>query len=283
MTSLAMPVRRRFAQVDVFTSKPFYGNPIAVVLDAQGLSSAEMQRIAHWTNLSETAFVLPPTEAGADYQVRIFGRADEFPFAGHPTLGTALAVLDAGIAVPNNGRLMMQCAAGIVEVAVADAAFSFRLPPHSAHTATGAERVCAALGITSVIGALEAIDTGPHWLVAQVADVRMLSPDASILETLIDTNRASGITVYSDTGPGEIAVRTFFFAASLAEDPVCGSGNAAVAVHRMRAGAIGDGDAYVARQGQQLGRDGEVRVRIEGGDVHVGGECVICIRGEFLA
>jgi len=277
-----MPVRRRFAQVDVFTARPFYGNPVAVVLDAEGLSTADMQRIAQWTNLSETTFVLAPSASGADYHARIFAAKEELPFAGHPTLGTAHAVLEAGIASAKSGKLVMQCGAGLVEVSVDTSGLSFRLPRFVTRPAVGAESLPGDLGIAAIIGEAEMIDTGPHWLVARVEDVAALSPDAAGLKARIAANHASGLTAYSDTGLGEIAVRTFFFADWLVEDPVCGSGNAAVAVHRVRAATIGDGEAYLARQGQHTGRDGTVRLRIEGGAVHVGGQCVTCVQGELL-
>lgn len=276
-----MPRPRRFAQVDVFTAKPLYGNPVAVVLDGEGLGDAEMQQIALWTNLSETTFVFPPGEAGADYHVRIFTPTEELPFAGHPTLGTAHAVVSAGIAAPKDGKLVQQCAAGLVEVSVGNEGLSFRLPRFVPRAAIGAEELPSILGIASISGA-EVIDTGPHWLVAKVDDVAALAPDPQQLLVHITENGATGLTAYSETGPGEIAVRSFFFVDGLVEDPVCGSGNAAVAVHRIRTGAIGDGDAYLARQGMQIGRNGEVRVRIEGGDVHVGGQCVICVEGSFF-
>lgn len=272
----------RFAQVDVFTARPFLGNPLAVVLDADNLSSEEMQRIARWTNLSETAFVLAPTVAGAHYQARIFAYDGELPFAGHPTLGTAHAVLDTGLASPSDGRLRMQCRAGVVEITVGADGLSFRLPRHAIRPTFGTERLPAALGATGIIGAAETIDTGPHWLVARVADVAAVSPDAAGLHALIDENQVSGLTIYAETSPGEIAVRTFFFTGGLMEDPICGSGNAAVAVHRLRSGAIGGRVAYRARQGQQIGRDGTVHVRIEEGVIHVGGQCVTCVRGEIF-
>jgi PhzF family phenazine biosynthesis protein len=280
---ITSPARRRFAQVDVFTSRRFHGNPVAVILDAEGLSSAEMQRIARWTNLSETTFVLPPSVPGADYQVRLFAVNEELPFAGHPTLGTAHAVLEAGMAAATNGKLVMQCAAGLVGVTVDAAGLSFRLPRAHAGAAIDAGRLPDDLGIASIIGEAELIDTGPHWLVVQVEDVAVLAPDATGLRARIEANRASGLTAYAVTGPGEIGVRTFFFTDRMVEDPVCGSGNAAVAVHRQRAGTITEGDTYRARQGQHIGRDGEIRVRIEGGDVHVGGQCVTCVRGELIA
>lgn len=278
-----MSLRRRFAQVDVFTSRPFHGNPLAVVLDAEGLSAAEMQRIAHWTNLSEAVFVLPPSVAGADYQARIFAREAELPFAGHPTLGTARAVLDAGIAAPRKGQLTMQCAAGIVPVTVDGDHLSFRLPGYTVEPARGAAEVPHALGVPSAIGEIDVIDTGPRWLVARVPDVGRLAPDAVVLQRLIAENRASGITTYSEVGAGEIEARTLFFVQLLIEDPVCGSGNAAVAVHRLRAGRIADGDHYLARQGRHVGRDGEIRVRVEAGGVHIGGQCVRCMEGVLVA
>ena len=277
-----MPTRRRFAQVDVFTARPLYGNPVAVILDAEGLSSAEMQQIAQWTNLSETTFVLPPTEDGADYQVRIFTPTEELPFAGHPTLGTAHAVIEAGIAVPKNGKVVMQCKAGLVEVSVDGQDLSFRLPRFAPRATIGADELPGILGVASLVGDAETIDTGPHWLIVRVEDVATLSPDPALLKPHLARDGATGLTAYSETGAGEIAVRSFFFTDGMVEDPVCGSGNAAVAVHRIRAGTIGDGDTYLARQGREIGRDGEIRVRIAGGDVHVGGQCVTCVDGHFM-
>jgi len=276
-----MPVQRRFAQVDVFTAKPLYGNPVAVILDAERLSSAEMQQVALWTNLSETTFVLPATEAGADYHTRIFTPTEELPFAGHPTLGTAHAVIEAGIATPKDGKLVMQCGAGLVEVSVGADGLSFRLPRFAPRAAVNADALAGILGTEALVGEAEVIDTGPHWLTVQVADVALLSPDAVRLREHLADDRAQGVTVYSETAPGELAVRSFFFTDGLVEDPVCGSGNAAVAAHRIRAGTAGDGDAWLARQGLQIGRDGEIRVRVENGAVHVGGSCVTVVQGEI--
>lgn len=277
-----MPRKRRFAQVDVFTKRPLYGNPVAVILEAEGMDSAEMQQIAQWTNLSETTFVLPPTEDSADYQVRIFTQTEELPFAGHPTLGTAHAVIEAGIAAPKNGRLVMQCKAGLVEVSVEGQGLSFRLPRFAPRATIGANELPGILGVASLVGDAETIDTGPHWLIVRVEDVAVLSPDAVRLKPHLARDGANGLTAYSETGPGEIAVRSFFFTDGMVEDPVCGSGNAAVAVHRMRAGSIGGMGSYLARQGQQIGRDGTIHVQIENGNVHVGGECVTCVEGYFM-
>ena len=277
-----MPAQRRFAQVDVFTSKPLFGNPVAVILDAEGLTSKQMQQVALWTNLSETTFVLPATEPGADYHTRIFTPTEELPFAGHPTLGTAHAVIEADLAAPRDGKLVMQCGAGLVDVSVDGADLSFRLPRFVPRAAINAEDLAGILGAERLIGDAEVIDTGPHWLVARVDDVAMLSPDAVRLKDHLARNSATGVTAYSETAAGELTVRSFFFTDGLVEDPVCGSGNAAVAAHRIRAGTVGDGDAWLARQGRQIGRDGEIRVRVEQGMVHVGGSCVTVVRGQIL-
>lgn len=277
-----MPKKRRFAQVDVFTTKPLYGNPVAVILEAEGLSSGEMQQIAQWTNLSETTFVLPPTESGADYQARIFTPTEELPFAGHPTLGTAHAVIEAGVAVPKNGKVTMQCKAGLVDVTVNEEGLSFRLPRFAPRATVGVDELPGILGVPSLIGEAETIDTGPHWLIVRVEDVARLSPDAARLKPHLARDGANGLTAYSEKGPDEIAVRSFFFTDGMVEDPVCGSGNAAVAVHRMRAGSIGDTGSYLARQGQEIGRDGTIHVQVENGNVHVGGKCVTCVEGHFM-
>ena len=277
-----MPAQRRFAQVDVFTSKPLFGNPVAVILDAEGLNSEQMQQVSLWTNLSETTFVLPATEPGADYHTRIFTPTEELPFAGHPTLGTAHAVIEAGIAAPRDGKLVMQCGAGLVDVSVDGAGLSFRLPRFVPRAAINAEDLAGILGAERLIGDAEVIDTGPHWLVARVDDVAMLAPDAVRLKGHLARDASNGITAYSETAPGELAVRSFFFTDGLVEDPVCGSGNAAVAAHRIRAGTAGDNDAWLARQGRQIGRDGEIRVRVEQGVVHVGGSCVTVVQGQIL-
>jgi PhzF family phenazine biosynthesis protein len=280
---------RRFMQVDVFTAVPFLGNPVAVVLDAEGLDTAAMPAIARWTNLSETTFVTPPIEAGADYAVRIFTPAYELPFAGHPTLGTACAVLTAGLATPRDGRIVQQCAAGLVEVAVsADGAagpLSFRLPRREILPLTDGEALVAAMAAQS-LGTPVIADTGPRWMTAELANgaaVRALNPDAVALIAVERAEGANGLTVFG-VEDGGIAVRSFFSVGdALVEDPVCGSGNGAVAVVRLASGAIGPGDAYAASQGREIGRDGRIAVRIDAdGGVHVGGHCVVCVTGEVL-
>ena len=173
---------RDFTQVDVFTAVPYKGNPVAVVLDGEGLSDAEMQAFANWTNLSETTFVLPATTPVADYRVRIFTPKVELPFAGHPTLGTAHAVMQAGIAQPKGGKLVQQCAVGLVDLTVGDSGLSFRLPRYALSELTDPEAT-AWIG-APVRGKAQAVDVGPVWLVAElesIADLEGLNHDAARL------------------------------------------------------------------------------------------------------
>ena len=270
---------RRFAQVDVFTSVPYKGNPVAVVLDGAGLTDAEMQTFANWTNLSETTFVLPATDPAADYRVRIFTPKAELPFAGHPTLGTAHAVLGAGLATARDGRLVQQCAVGLVDLTVGEGGLSFKLPRYSLAELTDPEAT-AWIG-AAVKGTVQAVDVGPVWLVAELAEVAALenlAHDPARLTRYYEATGMTGATLFAVEGD-RVVVRSFAPGDGIPEDPVCGSGNAAVAAFRLLAGQVRSGDSYVASQGRQVGRDGYVRVRIDGADVHVGGQCVTCVEG----
>lgn len=270
---------RQFRQVDVFTAVPYKGNPVAVVLDGEGLSSEEMQAFANWTNLSETTFVLPATDPAADYRVRIFTPKAELPFAGHPTLGTAHAVTEAWLATPRDGRLVQQCAVGLVELTVGDGGLSFRLPRHAWQELADPEAT-AWIG-AAVKGRAAAVDVGPVWLVAELAEVaalEALAHDPARLAAYYMPCGMTGATLYAVEG-GRVVVRSFAPGDGIAEDPVCGSGNGAVAAFRLAAGQVRAGDSYVASQGRQVGRDGYVSVRIEGSDIHIGGQCVTCVEG----
>lgn len=275
---------RPFKQVDVFTAVALKGNPVAVILDAQGLSAEQMQAIANWTNLSETTFVTPATDASADYSVRIFTPKSELPFAGHPTLGTAHAVIEAGLATPKNGKVVQQCAVGLVEVSVAGTGLSFRLPRYAYEEAPEAGQLAAALGEGAIKGAPQIVNVGPRWVIAELASaetVEQLQPDLQILADYDRAQSTTGMTVYADKADGGIVVRSFAPADGIAEDPVCGSGNGAVAAYRLKAQQVSAGSEYVASQGRQVGRDGNVRVRIEGDAIHVGGDCVTVVDGTF--
>lgn len=278
-----MPHPRAFKQVDVFTSVPLLGNPVAVVLDSAGLDTAAMQAMAAWTNLSETTFVSAPSDPAADYAVRIFTPKSELPFAGHPTLGTAHAVIEAGLATPKSGKLVQQCAVGLVTVSVNASGLSFRLPRHAAEPAPEGDVIAAALGGRAVLTAEPMVlDVGPRWAIAELTSaslVETLVPDLVALAKYDRRHGTTGLTVFATGGAADLTVRSFAPADGIAEDPVCGSGNGAVAAYRLHKGQVSDGDQWRATQGRQVGRDGIIELRIDGNDVHVGGACVTLIDG----
>lgn len=264
-----------FKQVDVFTAQPFLGNPVAVVIGAEGLSTQEMQRIAGWTNLSETTFLLPPTVPGASYRLRIFTPRQELPFAGHPTIGSAHAALESGFARVLDGRLRQECGAGILELAAADGRIFVKAPSPKLREVT-----------TPLFkGKTIRVDVGPVWVVADLGDARAvdaLQPDMAAIAEMSATLEASGATVFGRTGRKDapIHVRSFAPAHGIPEDPVCGSGNISVAAYLRETGLLAElGNAYTARQGMQVGRDGKVEVRVTPDAIHIGGEAVTCVDG----
>lgn len=278
-----------FRQVDVFTRVPLLGNPVAVVFDADGIDDATMQQIARWTNLSETTFVLRTDVAGANYRLRIFTPGCELPFAGHPTLGSAHAVLEAGLATAKDGRITQQCGVGLVDIFVPDdwrdAGVSFRLPRHTLSPAPGEDALLAALGPdTQLVGTATIVDVGPRWVIAQVASAQALlalQPDCPALAAYDRAHSTTGLTLFADAdhGQGDIVVRSFAPADGINEDPVCGSGNGAVAAYRLEHGLTQIGQSYRASQGTAIGRDGIVRVNYRDDGIHIGGHCVTVVNG----
>jgi len=276
----------KFKQVDVFTRTPYFGNPVAVVLEAGDVSGADMQRIAAWTNLSETTFVLPPGSAAADYRLRIFTPRMELPFAGHPTIGSAHAVLEAGIAKPDRGRLRQECGAGILDLEVDGETLWLEAPPATDVPLDESDlRLLGKFLNADVNPSPLIINVGPRWLVAELADadaVADLAPDLQGIAALSDKLSIGGVTVYGGSRDREAAihVRSFAPAHGIAEDPVCGSGNISVAAYLVKTGqAERVGARYAARQGMQLGRDGRVAMRIENGKIFLGGSAVTCVDG----
>jgi PhzF family phenazine biosynthesis protein len=296
---------RPFKQVDVFTAVPYYGNPLAVVLDGDGLDDDEMQRFARWTNLSETTFVLPPTAAGADYRVRIFTPGGELPFAGHPTLGSCHAWLEAGNRPKTAGRIVQQSAVGLVDIRRDGERLAFAAPPmrRSAPSPTLLAKVAAALGLkASQISSAQMLDNGPAWLGLLLADsdtVLALKPDhrmlreigqkvgvagllpAKVPSSLIGrSNREARAFVRGDEAPG-VEVRAFAAPIGVEEDPVTGSFNASLAQWLIAEGHLPE--RYVAAQGQTLGRAGRVHIaRDADGQVWVGGDSVTCVNGQLM-
>ena len=270
-------VTRDFAQVDVFTTTPYAGNPVAVVHDADGLSTEQMQRFAHWTNLSETTFVLPPTDAGADYRVRIFTPTAELPFAGHPTLGTCHAWLSNG-GVPRGDAIVQECGAGLVPIRHSDDGLAFAAPPliRSGEVAEEyVQRIADVLRIQrdDILDA-EWVDNGPGWLA-----VLLDSADEvlAVRPSFIDQD-VGVVGPYPDGSPVAFELRAFFpVGGSLIEDPVTGSLNASVAQWLTGAGLAPS--SYVASQGTALGRAGRVYVERHGAEIWIGGAVTTCIRG----
>jgi PhzF family phenazine biosynthesis protein len=277
MTTRARP----FRQVDVFTAVPYRGNPLAVVLDGVDLSSEQMQRFTDWTNLSEATFVLPPTHAEADYRVRIFCPGRELPFAGHPTLGTCHAWLAAG-GRPMGVHVVQECGVGLVRIRRDGTRLAFAAPPlKRGGPLDGADidRLARGLGLRRdevVAGAW--CNNGPGWRALLLRDARRaleLKPDAEALAGL----EVGVVAPWPAGGECAFEVRAFFPGANgLAEDPVTGSLNAALAQW-----LVGEGIAppsYVAAQGTALGRAGRVYVQRDGADLWIGGDSVTCIDGQ---
>jgi len=269
----------RFSQVDVFSAKPFRGNPLAVVHDAEGVSDEEMAAFARWTNLSETTFLLPPTVAGADYRVRIFTTAGELPFAGHPTLGSCRAWLEAG-GRPAADQVVQECGIGLVPLRRDGQRLAFAAPEFlrsgPVDDATLAQAF-ATLGLTTddVLHA-NWIDNGPGWtgLVLRDADTVLgIRPDYGPMGDL----RIGVIGAHPDVGPADYEVRAFVPGEGVYEDPVTGSLNAGFGKWLIGAGLAPA--AYTARQGTALQRDGRVYVERDSLATWIGGEAHILIAG----
>ncbi|MFI1287599.1 PhzF family phenazine biosynthesis protein [Streptomyces sp. NPDC020792] len=278
---MTMPRNRSFVQVDVFSTIPYRGNPVAVVLDGTDLTDEEMQRVARWTNLSETTFVLPPTAPEADYRLRIFTPQGELPFAGHPTLGSARAWLDGGGTPQHTGRIVQECAAGLVTVRRGEGTLSFAAPPRIRDGALDdacLNQIVAAFGITrDQVVAHQWVDNGPGWAVLQLAtaeEVLALEPDLS----LIPAAMVGAIGAYPDGSPHHFEMRTFAPGAGVPEDPACGSMNAAVGQWLTATGAAPS--TYRVSQGTRLGRAGSIEINTDAdGTVWVSGAATVCIRG----
>ncbi|MYV47986.1 PhzF family phenazine biosynthesis isomerase [Streptomyces sp. SID2888] len=268
-------------QVDVFSSQPFRGNPVAVVLDGTDVTDDQMQALARWTNLSETTFVLPPSTDEADYRLRIFTPQGELPFAGHPTLGSARAWLEAGGVPKHAGRIVQECAAGLVTVRHRNDALSFAAPPRVRDGALDdayLERIMAAFGITrEQVLAHQWVDNGPGWAVVQLATAREvldLEPDLS----LIPDAMVGAIGAHPGGSEHRYEMRTFAPAVGVPEDPACGSMNAGVAQWLTASGAAPR--SYRVSQGTRLGRAASIGITAEAdGTVWVSGTAAVLIRG----
>lgn len=283
---------RDFMQLDVFADQPGRGNPLGVVFGADDFDTAAMQALAAWLNLSETTFVLPATQPGADYRLRIFTPRQELPFAGHPSVGTAHAVIERGIATPKAtnglGALVQECAAGLLPLRLAgsgEARVIHVRAPRGVEREADADAVLA-----SLLGAPRGevrpalIDNGPRWWCIELADeatVRGLAPD---LEAMAAANRADGsvgVAVFARcSGPDyALVVRAFVPADGIPEDPVTGSANAAIAAW-LHANAALPSTRFRSSQGREVGRDGVVEIEVDAeGEVWIGGLTQTVIEG----
>lgn len=283
-----------FKQVDVFTAVRFKGNPVAVVLQADELSTEQMQQIANWTNLSETTFVVPTTDAQADYRVRIFTPNAELPFAGHPTIGTAHALLEAGLVTAKNGILIQQCGAGLVNLKVHHAEdgarwifFDLPDPKMSALTTSQVQELEGILGM-SLTGSPTPylIDVGARWVVAQLPSAQAVLntvPDLQRMKAQDLKGQHTGVVIFGEQDKGaqsRIEVRAFAPAHGVNEDPVCGSGNGSVGAYIRQTGQVEHfGDDFLATQGAMVGRAGVLRLTLHENKVQVGGNAITCIDG----
>ena len=272
-------MKRRFQQIDVFSDTPLAGNPLAVVVDADGLSDAQMAAFARWTNLSETSFLLPPQDARADYRVRIFTPERELLFAGHPTLGSCHAWLAAG-GQPRGAEVVQECGAGLVRLRRDGARLAFAAPPlrrSGAVEPVVLAQIARALGVApGAIRASQWVDNGPGWVAVMLGsrdELLALRPDYVALRGL-----ELGVVAPWVGGDAQFEVRAFITAGDSGyEDPVTGSLNASLAQWLIGAGMAPA--RYVASQGTALGRAGRVHVDQVGADLWIGGHSVACIAG----
>ncbi|WP_341890562.1 PhzF family phenazine biosynthesis protein [Variovorax sp. YR752] len=273
---------RRFTQLDVFTATPLKGNPLAAVHDADGLSDAQMAAFARWTNLSETTFLLPPTEQGADYRVRIFTPDRELPFAGHPTLGSCHAWLAAGGVARDAEEVVQQCGVGLVRIRRDGSRLAFAAPPlrrHGAVDEATLAQIARSLRIPrDAIRASNWVDNGPGWVAVMLGsrdEVLALKPDFAAMGAL-----EVGVVAPWPGGEADFEVRAFVPTLGVPEDPVTGSLNAGLAQWLIGAGLAPS--RYVASQGTAMGRAGRVFVEQRGDDVWIGGDSVAVVTGQVL-
>lgn len=283
-----------FKQVDVFTGVRFKGNPVAVVLQAGELSTEQMQQIANWTNLSETTFVVPTTDAQADYHVRIFTPTAELPFAGHPTIGTAHALLEAGLVKTKDGVLIQQCGAGLVRLKVEHAEdgaqwifFDLPEPKMNVLTAAQVQELEAILGMPLTAAPTPyLVDVGARWVVAQLPSANAVlkaKPDLERMKVQDLKGQHTGVVIFGEHDKGaqsRIEVRAFAPAHGVNEDPVCGSGNGSVGAYiRQTDQTEHFGEDFLSTQGIAVGRAGVLRLTLDGNKVQVGGNAITCVDG----
>jgi PhzF family phenazine biosynthesis protein len=273
--------QRPFLIVDVFTADAYAGNPLAVVLDGEGLTTEEMQRFANWMNLSETSYLLPPTNAAADYRVRIFTPTLELPFAGHPTLGSCHAWLTSGEKPADPDHLVQECGAGLITVRPGSGRLAFAAPPLLRSGPVDEALVARVTGILGIdredVVEAQWVDNGPGWVAVRLADADAV---LAVRPGFVEEFDIGLVGMYPPGSPFAYEVRGFFPKNGVTiEDPVTGSLNASLAQWLLRSGQVTA--PYVASQGTAVGRAGRAHITWDGGDsdVWVGGSTVTCVTG----
>ncbi|OGG99177.1 MAG: hypothetical protein A2600_05215 [Candidatus Lambdaproteobacteria bacterium RIFOXYD1_FULL_56_27] len=272
-----------FLQLNVFSTDPLAGNPVALVKLDQPMPYQRMLALASWTNLSETAFVSPSLKG--DYQLRIFTPKGEIPFAGHPSLGGLYAALAWGLAPPNQGRYLQECGQGLVELRNPGLSrFGVQMPKTQVTPLSEPRQRLSALLLPPLDAPPLLVNLGPKWLVAQVQSVELLyqkTPDPSEIKALSLESGADGVTVFAWEEEGrKLHLRSYAPLAGIVEDPVCGSGNGAVAAYLLERGFLRSG-SYLAFQGQALGRSGEIEVEAGPEGIWVTGQVQPVVEGSL--
>jgi PhzF family phenazine biosynthesis protein len=274
-------MQRRYLVVDVFTTTPYVGNPVAVVLEADGLTTEQMQQLARWTNLSETTFVLPPASPEADYRVRIFTPVAELPFAGHPTLGTCHAWLEAGPARGDATGIVQECEAGLVPLRRTADGLAFAAPPLIRSGPADEELLAHVASVLNIdraaMVAAEWADNGPGWIAVLLESAEAV---LAVRPGFVDLD-VGLVGPHPAGAPEAFELRAFFPKdGATVEDPVTGSLNASVAQWLVRTGRATP--PYVASQGTALGRSGRIHISAGAdGQIWVGGGTITCVRGEI--
>ncbi|MEN9311818.1 MAG: hypothetical protein RLY77_1943 [Pseudomonadota bacterium] len=286
---------RRYMQLDVFASRPGAGNPLAVVLDAQGLDAATMQAIARWTRLPETTFVFPPTAPEATHAIRIFSPRREVPFAGHPSVGTAYALLDAGLVTPRDGLLVQEGIAGNLPLRVhgtgAARTVAVRTPRARAQDIAAPDdaRLTAALSGLD-LGTLPPVlmDGGRRWWLVELASeahLRGVEPNWDAIAALAEASHSMGLFVYARSHDPVYyyAVRAFVGTPARFEDAASGAANATLAAWLADRHALpGTGGFYRASQGREVGHDAIIELTVDAdGEVWSGGRAACVVKGEL--
>jgi PhzF family phenazine biosynthesis protein len=277
----------RYLQVDVFTEVRGGGNPLGVVVDADGMSSHDMQAFAAWTNLVETTFLLPPTDARASYNVRIFTPSKEIPFAGHPTLGSAHAALQCGVAEPVDGALIQQCQIGLLPVRIIGKELFVRAPKSrivkegfNAHPLLARALRGAVAGSTPPCF----VEGGRKWWVAELKDeanLRAWTPDHVSIAALAQASDSLGLCVYAPVlgQHFDFAVRAFPAGVGIVEDPASGAANGLIAAVIKARKLAGLESGYRVSQGREIGHDASILIRFVDDEVWVGGQVKTVIEG----